>query len=159
MKAEVEEPTELSTNFVARHAEKSAVLPQYSLTSNGSLLNMIQYTPINLVKIIGVFIWNEVTELKINESGRVNGISSYQRNIENRDHAVDKKKRQVDQVSISAEAKGLLEVQNLASPERLSRIAELKESVSTGTYHVDAKQIAEKMFPYFKSIIESGDVK
>ncbi|MBU5670946.1 flagellar biosynthesis anti-sigma factor FlgM [Paenibacillus brevis] len=98
--------------------------------------------------------------MKINETGRVNGISSYQRNIENREHAVDKKKRQVDQVSISAEAKGLLEVQNqVTSPERLSRIAELKESVSTGTYHVDAKQIAEKMLPYFKSIVESGDTK
>lgn len=95
--------------------------------------------------------------LKINETGRISGINAYQRNIENRENSVNKKK-QVDQVSISAEAKGMLEVQNrVQDPQRLKRIEELKQSVSTGTYHVEANQIAEKMVPYFKSFNKSGE--
>ena len=34
--------------------------------------------------------------------------------------------------------------------ERAQRIGELKQSVSTGTYHVDAGKIAEKLWPYLK---------
>ncbi|WP_435922728.1 flagellar biosynthesis anti-sigma factor FlgM [Paenibacillus sp. DYY-L-2] len=98
--------------------------------------------------------------MKINETGRVGGVNPYQRNIENREQFMDKKKKQVDQVSISAEAKGMLEVQNRAQdPERVKRIADLKEAVSTGTYYVDANKIAEKLAPYFKSHLESGDTK
>jgi negative regulator of flagellin synthesis FlgM len=30
------------------------------------------------------------------------------------------------------------------------RIDELKDAVSTGTYHVDARKIAEKLWPFLK---------
>ncbi|WP_068783812.1 flagellar biosynthesis anti-sigma factor FlgM [Paenibacillus phocaensis] len=93
--------------------------------------------------------------MKINETGRIGGINPYQRNIENRDSHLPKKK-QVDQVSISLEAKGMLEeYKKIQDPQHRERIAELKEAVSSGTYHVDAGKIAEKLAPYFKSFVES----
>ena len=33
-------------------------------------------------------------------------------------------------------------------PERAAKVAKLKESVSKGTYHVEASKIAEKMLPF-----------
>ncbi|MGG1614568.1 MULTISPECIES: flagellar biosynthesis anti-sigma factor FlgM [Paenibacillus] len=95
--------------------------------------------------------------MKINETGRIGGINPYLRNIENRDNHLPKKK-QVDQVSISLEAKGMLEeYKKVQDPQRIERIAKLKEEVSSGTYHVEAGKIAEKLAPYFKSFIESGE--
>lgn len=95
--------------------------------------------------------------MKINETGRIGGINPYQRNIENRDSQLPKKK-QVDQVSISLEAKGMLEeYKKVQDPRHNERIAKLKEAVSSGTYHVEAGKIAEKLIPYFKSYVESGD--
>ncbi|WP_379157228.1 flagellar biosynthesis anti-sigma factor FlgM [Paenibacillus sp. sgz5001063] len=95
--------------------------------------------------------------MKINETGRVSGVNPYQRNsFDNRESQINKKK-QVDQVSISAEAKGMLEETNRVNdPQRTERIAQLKEAVKTGVYHVEANKIAEKLAPYFKSSSESG---
>lgn len=96
--------------------------------------------------------------LKINETGRVSGVNPYQRNsFDNRESQIHKKK-QVDQLSISAEAKGMLEETNrVKDPQRMERIAQLKEAVSTGVYHVEANKIAEKLAPYFKAPSETGD--
>ncbi|WP_430691855.1 flagellar biosynthesis anti-sigma factor FlgM [Paenibacillus woosongensis] len=97
--------------------------------------------------------------LKINETGRINGVNPYQRNVENRDTSVDKKKQR-DQLSISSEARIMLEEHNqVQDPKRMERIAELKKAVSTGTYHVEANKLAEKLAPYFNSFVDPGDSK
>ncbi|WP_018754748.1 flagellar biosynthesis anti-sigma factor FlgM [Paenibacillus terrigena] len=88
--------------------------------------------------------------MKINESQRISAMNQYQRNTEARGH-VNKKARQLDEVSISPEAKEMLDAQSRVSdPEHAKRIEQLKQSVATGTYHVDANKIAEKLLPYFR---------
>lgn len=52
---------------------------------------------------------------------------------------------------ISSEAQELLEAQGSNDTARLQKIQELKMSVSTGTYHVEAGQIAEKLLPYLNN--------
>ncbi|CAM2934129.1 flagellar biosynthesis anti-sigma factor FlgM [Paenibacillus sediminis] len=98
--------------------------------------------------------------MKINETGRIGAINSYQRNVEARENFTGKKNRQKDQVSISPEAKEMLEAQNqVQDPQRAERINDLKQSVATGTYYVDAAKIAEKLLPYFKINDNSGENK
>lgn len=93
--------------------------------------------------------------MKINETGRVGAINNYQRHIESQRQESDRKARRKDEVSISTEAMELLQAQeNAQDPRRLERIEELKAQVSSGTYHVDAGKLAEKLAPYFKSITE-----
>lgn len=87
--------------------------------------------------------------MKINETQRIGAIHSYQRNADSRNGNVNKKGRQLDEVLISPEAKEMLQSQ-IGDKERNGRIETLKKSVATGTYHVDANKIAEKMLPYFK---------
>ncbi|WP_436756424.1 flagellar biosynthesis anti-sigma factor FlgM, partial [Streptomyces sp. URMC 124] len=73
--------------------------------------------------------------MKINESGRVNGVNSYQRNIESRElQHIDKNKRKKDEVSISPEAMELSAQSKVQDPERAEKIQRLKEAVSNGTY-------------------------
>jgi negative regulator of flagellin synthesis FlgM len=96
--------------------------------------------------------------VKVNDTGRVGGINPYQRNVDSRDNYVEKRKRQTDQVSFSPEALEMLDdAKRAQDPERAERIKQLKESVATGTYHVEANKIAEKLMPYFKSYSKSGD--
>lgn len=95
--------------------------------------------------------------MKINETGRVGAINSYQRQLESQRKDTDSKTRRKDEVSISTEAKELLKAQEVGSdPERAQRIEDLKSQVSSGTYQVDAGKIAEKMAPYFKSYFTEG---
>lgn len=94
--------------------------------------------------------------MKINETGRVGAINNYQRQIESQRNELDRKARRKDEVSISAEAKELLQAQGVGNdPERTDRIADLKSQVSTGTYQIDAGKLAEKLVPYFKSYTEN----
>lgn len=96
--------------------------------------------------------------MKVNETGRVGGINPYQRNLEPRDHLSDKKGKMLDQVSISTEAQEMLDAQKrVVDPARVERLEQLKHEVSTGTYSVDNKKIAEKLVPYFKSYLKSGE--
>ena len=119
---------------------------------------MFQLRPINLLKIIGFFINSEVNDMKINETGRIGGVNPYQRNIDTRDNHVDKRKFQKDQVSISSEAKEMLEADiQVHDPKRAERIQELKGAVSSGTYHVESGKLAEKLAPYFKTSVQSGE--
>jgi len=95
--------------------------------------------------------------MKINETGRVGAINNYQRQIDSQRKDTDNKARRKDEVSISAEAKELLKAQEVGmDPERMQRIEELKTQVSSGTYHVDARKIAEKLVPYFKSFLNDN---
>lgn len=90
--------------------------------------------------------------MKINETGRLGAINSYQRQVESQRQASDKKAARKDELSISNEAKELLKATN--TPEdsaRAAKIQDLKAQVSSGTYYVDAGKIAEKLVPYFKS--------
>ncbi|MDR9853374.1 flagellar biosynthesis anti-sigma factor FlgM [Paenibacillus sp. VCA1] len=96
--------------------------------------------------------------MKVNDTGRLGGINPYQRNVESREYHVEKKKRQTDKVSFSPEALEMLDdAKRAQDPERAKRIQQLKESVATGTYHVEAGKLAEKLLPYFKSYSKSGD--
>ncbi|EOS54121.1 MULTISPECIES: flagellar biosynthesis anti-sigma factor FlgM [Paenibacillus] len=96
--------------------------------------------------------------MKVNDIGRVVGINPYQRNQELRDLHLNKKKQSQDQISISTEAKEMLDAQNRVNdPARAERIEKLKEAVSTGNYHVENEKIVEKLLPYFKSYLKSGE--
>lgn len=89
--------------------------------------------------------------MKINDIQRIGAINQYRRSSDNqygKDAAHNAKRR--DQVEISTEAKELQELQGLQGATNKERIEELKQSVSSGTYHVDARQIAEKLFPFIK---------
>lgn len=85
--------------------------------------------------------------MKINGSNPVGAVNQYKKNQESQQAStgqrIGKKK---DQVEISSEAKELLETRG-ASPEKL---AALKESVSSGTYRIDSRTLAEKIFPFLK---------
>ncbi|SHE11365.1 anti-sigma28 factor FlgM [Chlamydia abortus] len=94
--------------------------------------------------------------MKINDIQRIGAINPYQRN--QNAHAqiqAGKKGKQKDEVQISPEAKELLSSRTeQSSPEvseaRKKKVEDLKNAVSTGTYHVDAGKIAEKLYPYIK---------
>jgi negative regulator of flagellin synthesis FlgM len=90
--------------------------------------------------------------MKINGIYSAGGPNPYNRNQETRsNNSKAAKENQRDEVRISSEAQELLEAQAGSDSSRLQKIQELKQSVSTGTYHVEANQIAEKLFPYLKS--------
>lgn len=94
--------------------------------------------------------------MKINETGRVGAVQSYQRNMETNRQEQQNKPRRKDEVSISTEAMEMLQAQERAGdPARLQKIQSLKEQVSSGTYNVDADKLAEKLLPYFKQFPES----
>lgn len=90
--------------------------------------------------------------MKINDTKRVGSVNPYkQLNNQNALNGLNKKEKQKDQVVISNEAKELLETSNTArTEERQAQINELKKSVASGTYHVEAGKIAEKLLPYLK---------
>ncbi|WP_145406953.1 flagellar biosynthesis anti-sigma factor FlgM [Paenibacillus xylanexedens] len=97
--------------------------------------------------------------MKINETGRIGAINSYQRNVESGNQAEVKKSRRKDEVSISPEAIKMLQEQGRTQDaERMQRIQELKNQVNSGTYQVDSSKLADKLMPYFKSTNQSGDV-
>lgn len=94
--------------------------------------------------------------MKINDTGRIGGVNPYQRNMETQRQEAQKMERRKDEVSISSEAIEMLAAQERGTdPERAKRIQDLKQQVSSGTYHVDAGKIAEKLMPYFKKFPES----
>lgn len=98
----------------------------------------------------------KVIVMKINETGRVGAINSYQRNIESGQKSEEKKNRRKDEVSISAEAMEMLQATERSSnAERTQHIQDLKQQVASGTYQVDSNKLAEKLLPYFKQYPEN----
>ncbi|WP_438447389.1 flagellar biosynthesis anti-sigma factor FlgM [Gorillibacterium sp. sgz5001074] len=83
--------------------------------------------------------------MKINDSSRVGRVNPYRKSAEAQAASSDVKKSRKDEVQISTEAKEML-----SSLQGNKKLDELKQSVSTGTYHVDAQKIAEKLWPYMK---------
>ncbi|NEW08856.1 flagellar biosynthesis anti-sigma factor FlgM [Paenibacillus sp. SYP-B3998] len=90
--------------------------------------------------------------MKINENQRVGAVNPYKKSGEaNFVQLAGKKTKPKDQVEISAEAKELLGAQgSVPTEEQTLRLEDLKKSVASGTYHVDAGKIAEKLLPYLK---------
>ncbi|AJY74519.1 flagellar biosynthesis anti-sigma factor FlgM [Paenibacillus beijingensis] len=88
--------------------------------------------------------------MKINETQRLNAVNTYRKQHETHT-AETARKKQTDKVEISAEAKEMLQSSQAQNADRAQRVADLKQQVSSGTYHVDAGKIAEKMWPYLKS--------
>ncbi|KIL40687.1 hypothetical protein SD70_12070 [Gordoniibacillus kamchatkensis] len=86
--------------------------------------------------------------MKINESQRVGSLGMYKRSADAKSVAGAGKKGKKDEVQISPEAMELLGAQG--TEEHRKRIEDLKNSVSAGTYHVEAKKIADKLLPYLK---------
>ncbi|WP_106767253.1 flagellar biosynthesis anti-sigma factor FlgM [Paenibacillus faecalis] len=94
--------------------------------------------------------------MKINDTGRVGAVHSYQRNMEAHRQEQQHKPRRKDEVSISPEAKEMLHAQERAGdPSRIEKIQALKEQVSSGTYRVSDEKLAEKLLPYFKQFPEN----
>ncbi|WP_159885430.1 flagellar biosynthesis anti-sigma factor FlgM [Paenibacillus puerhi] len=88
--------------------------------------------------------------MKINRTDQVGAVNSYKKAHESASPANLQKKKQKDQVEISAEAKELLNGTQGVTETSGSKLEELKASVQTGTYHVDARKLAEKIFPFLK---------
>lgn len=87
--------------------------------------------------------------MKINETQRIGAMNPYQKQNEQRPGGAERKKK-TDEVQISAEAQEMLTSSRSGDPERSKLIDELKKSVSTGTYHVEAGKIAEKLLPFLR---------
>jgi|HigsolmetaAR203D_1030402.scaffolds.fasta_scaffold00082_65 negative regulator of flagellin synthesis FlgM len=87
--------------------------------------------------------------MKINEYSRAGAVNSYRRQSEvTAGGALKHRPVAKDRVQISAEAKELLEAQASGEIERAERIAELRQAVQDGTYHVPANLVADKLLRY-----------
>lgn len=87
--------------------------------------------------------------MKINETQRLGAIQYYQK--QQAMNRASQKPSRKDELIISTEAQEMLDAQNRVNdPARSDRIADLKKAVSTGTYHVEADKIAEKLLPLFR---------
>ncbi|MCR8632364.1 flagellar biosynthesis anti-sigma factor FlgM [Paenibacillus radicis (ex Xue et al. 2023)] len=90
--------------------------------------------------------------MKINGTNRVGAVNQYQKNHDAMStSAAGKTGKKKDQVQISSEAKELLGSNNSAAAEHSKeQIDSLKSSVAAGTYKVDSRSLAEKLFPFIK---------
>ncbi len=87
--------------------------------------------------------------MKINETNRIGAANPYLKHNEAR-VASTGKARPKDEVQISAAAKEMLSNSQTHGAERAKQLEQLKQSVASGTYHVEAGKIAEKLLPYLK---------
>ncbi|WP_047153547.1 flagellar biosynthesis anti-sigma factor FlgM [Aneurinibacillus tyrosinisolvens] len=81
--------------------------------------------------------------MRIERPNQVNPLNPYQQQNMKQEE-VKQKAAGRDQVEISPEAMELQRSKETEA-ERAERIAKLKEQVQAGTYHVDAKLLAEKL--------------
>lgn len=88
--------------------------------------------------------------MNINHINRVGSVNPYRKQVAaGKTESAGRQASKQDGVEFSDEALKLLGTKPQAvDPARTERIAELKEAVSTGTYHVDAGKVAEKLLPY-----------
>jgi negative regulator of flagellin synthesis FlgM len=89
--------------------------------------------------------------MKINDIHRAGAVHSYRNQTTSQStKGVDKKEKK-DEVRISSEAKELLDAKAASAADpRGQKLEQLKQSVSSGTYHVEAGKVAEKLLPYLK---------
>lgn len=88
--------------------------------------------------------------MKINQTQRINAVNPYQKQGDLQAGAASRK-RKTDEVQISAEAQEMLTSSRVNSADRSQLIDNLKQSVSSGTYHVESGKIAEKLLPFLKN--------
>lgn len=88
--------------------------------------------------------------MKINDMRRISGVNPYQKQNEARAAANTERKQQKDEVKFSAEAMEMLSTSRSNDAERTQRIQELKAQVASGTYHVDAGKLADKVLPFIR---------
>ncbi|SFL89003.1 anti-sigma-28 factor, FlgM family [Paenibacillus sp. 1_12] len=90
--------------------------------------------------------------MKVDGSNRIGAVNPYKKSYEALSaSAASKTGKKKDQVEISSEAKELLGTQGPTGQEQsVDKIAELKSSVAAGTYKIDARTLAEKLFPFIK---------
>ncbi|QGQ93515.1 flagellar biosynthesis anti-sigma factor FlgM [Paenibacillus psychroresistens] len=82
--------------------------------------------------------------MKINDTQRIAAANTYRKSNEDRVIQTEgKKQKKKDEVNISSEAK---ELQGASGAKQ--QVEDLKQSYQTGTYHVEASKIAEKLLPY-----------
>jgi negative regulator of flagellin synthesis FlgM len=88
--------------------------------------------------------------MKINDAQRLANIQKLYGNYKGAAEGNSSSVKKKDEVSISSEALELHQSQQVTSAERTQKIEELKNSVSAGTYYVDAGKIAEKLLPFIR---------
>jgi negative regulator of flagellin synthesis FlgM len=82
--------------------------------------------------------------MKINDTQRIAAVNTYRKYNEDKlSQSEGKQFKKKDEVNISSEAKQLLGASGVKQ-----HVEDLKQSYSTGTYHVEASKIAEKLLPY-----------
>lgn len=83
--------------------------------------------------------------MKINDTQRIGALNPYRKTNEDKlAQAEGKRQKKKDEVNISSEAKELQGSKGVVNQQ----VEDLKQSYLTGTYHVEARQIAEKLFRY-----------
>lgn len=90
--------------------------------------------------------------MKINPLTRTGAVNPYNnQDLKAKDSSSPNGKRK-DEVQISDEAKQLLVALNEVDRSTASeaKLQQLKQEVSSGTYHVDARTLAERMLPYLR---------
>jgi len=83
--------------------------------------------------------------MKINETQRIGAIQLYKRSQEDKSMSGTSRQSRRDEVKISSEGLELLN----GKVDR-ERIESLKQSVMSGTYHVESNKIAEKLLPFIR---------
>jgi negative regulator of flagellin synthesis FlgM len=82
--------------------------------------------------------------MKINDIQRAGAVNPYRKaNDAKKDYTEGMKPKKKDEVNISSEAK---ELQGATAVNQ--QVESLKQAYMTGTYHVEARQIADKLFPH-----------
>lgn len=90
--------------------------------------------------------------MKIHETQRIGAYRAYQQSIEQRAGNTVGQRRK-DEVKFSAEAMELLSARKGAGEtDRAQRIEQLKHEVTTGTYRVPDRALAEKLLPFVYSV-------
>jgi negative regulator of flagellin synthesis FlgM len=82
--------------------------------------------------------------MKINDTQRIAAANTYRKTNDDKLMQTEgKKQKKKDELNISSEAQELL-----GASGTKQQVEDLKQSYLTGTYHVEASKIAEKLFPY-----------
>ena len=77
-------------------------------------------------------------------------INPYKTNQLKAEQVEQKAKMQTDKIEISSEAKQLSEISPFTI-QRNERVEQLKAEIESGTYKVDAEQLASNLAKYYKS--------
>lgn len=90
--------------------------------------------------------------MKINDVQRLGALSAY-----NQNRNVSSTKKQAasrkDELSISQQAKQMQDSKSAAelkSTTEPQRLAQLQDSVQSGTYHVDTQKLVDAVYPYIR---------